>query len=237
MRGKFSYMAPEQVGGLPFDRRIDVFSTGVMLHEMLTGRRLFFHPNVEDTIQAIETLEIAPPSHANRLVSAALDEVVMKALARDPAVRYASAAELGEALERVPAMHLSRREFVAILGRTAPIDSPATLVPLPVKPPALPNTIAVDRPFAPAPGEPSFGSRTTLRAMKAVKLPDEPALEPDDFTSGHEKFDFSEEPSPLPPVPAPSLPVPPGIPPLARRPPRRSPLMLLYLLASALLLL
>jgi len=252
LRGKFSYMAPEQLNGQPFDRRIDVFSTGVMLHEMLTGRRLFYRPQVEDTLKAIEELDLEPPSRSNKLVPAALDEVVMTALARDPSKRYASATLLGEALERVPAPHLGRRDFVALIAQATAHDPSAkvvTALPSLARPeaklgprpeaksePNVARKVEVDRQFALAPSEPSFGSRVTLRAIRAVR-PADVDLEPEDFTAGHERFDFSEEPSPLPPVPTVKLPPPSSIPPLQRRAPRKGPLMLLYLLASALLLL
>ncbi len=94
LKGKFEYMSPEQASGLPIDHRSDLFSVGIMLHEMLTGRRLFKSESEIKTLERIKAADAKPPSATNPSVPARLDEIVMRALARDPKDRYQDAKEL-----------------------------------------------------------------------------------------------------------------------------------------------
>src|SRR5512138_164698 len=98
LRGKFAYMSPEMVRGLPVDRRSDVFSLGVVLHELLTGERLFTGPNELAVMERVRAADVRPPSARNAAVTAALDAVVLRALARDPEQRFGWASELRDAL-------------------------------------------------------------------------------------------------------------------------------------------
>jgi serine/threonine protein kinase len=100
LKGKFSYMSPEQVEGEEVDHRCDLFSLGIVLYEMLTRRRLFRGSSDVQTIQNIQDMEIAPPSTHNPEVSDELDAIVMKALARPPGERFQTARQMEEALER-----------------------------------------------------------------------------------------------------------------------------------------
>jgi serine/threonine-protein kinase len=99
--GTASYLSPEQAQGRPVDARSDIYSLGVVLYEMLTGGV----PFVGDTAVAVaykHVQEVPPlPSTKNPEVSPALDAVVMRAMAKNPANRYPSAAEFREDLERV----------------------------------------------------------------------------------------------------------------------------------------
>jgi serine/threonine protein kinase len=101
VRGKASYMSPEQCLGDPVDLRTDVFALGVVLYELTTGRRCF--PGASDFERMVSVVrgEYVPPSAAVPGYPALLEQVVCTALANDPAVRYASAAQMIEALERV----------------------------------------------------------------------------------------------------------------------------------------
>jgi serine/threonine protein kinase len=98
LKGKFSYMSPEQIRGMPVDARTDVFSTGIILHEMLTTEKLFRGDTEFQLMERVRNVEVLPPSKYNRRVNEALDRIVMKALARDVADRYQSAAELARDL-------------------------------------------------------------------------------------------------------------------------------------------
>jgi serine/threonine-protein kinase len=98
LRGKFGYMSPEMVRGLPVDRRSDVFALGVVLHELLTGERLFTGPSDLAVMERVRAAEAIPPSSSNRGVPAELDRVVLRALAREPEARFAWASELRDAL-------------------------------------------------------------------------------------------------------------------------------------------
>ncbi|MFT3917162.1 MAG: serine/threonine-protein kinase [Anaeromyxobacteraceae bacterium] len=103
LRGKFAYMSPEMVRGLPVDRRSDVFALGVVLHELLTGERLFAGPSELAVMEKVRAADVPSPSARNPAVPAALSAVVMKALAREPEGRWAWASELRDAL--VPWTH------------------------------------------------------------------------------------------------------------------------------------
>ncbi len=107
LKGKFSYMSPEQIRGMPVDCRTDVFSTGIILHEMLTTEKLFRGDSEFALMEKVRKAEIFPPSKFNRRVPEELDQIVFKALARDPKKRYQTAEEFGSALEGV----LERYEF------------------------------------------------------------------------------------------------------------------------------
>jgi hypothetical protein len=105
VQGKFSYMAPEKLRGDAGDRRSDIWSLGVVLWEALTLRRLFKGGNDTDTMRQVLELELPSPSAVNGDVPADFDPVVMRALERDPALRYATAKELARDLEAVLRTH------------------------------------------------------------------------------------------------------------------------------------
>ena len=100
LKGKLSYMAPEYTLG-QLDHRADLFSLGVVVHEMLTGRPLFDAPSDYDAVQLLRAMPIQPPSRWNARVSRDLDDIVMTALARDPAKRWQTAAAMSAALRGV----------------------------------------------------------------------------------------------------------------------------------------
>ncbi|WP_428264303.1 protein kinase domain-containing protein [Haliangium sp.] len=89
--GSYPYMSPEQVRGARLTGQSDVFSAGVLFWEMLTGARLFARATPEDTLAAVTGTELEAPSALRAEVPAALDEICLRALARDPAARYPSA--------------------------------------------------------------------------------------------------------------------------------------------------
>ncbi len=95
------YMSPEQtaLGDAPVDRRSDVFSLGVTLYEMLTLDRPFGGDNTGEVLKRIATEDPKPPSDRNRAVPRDLDAVVLKALAKAPADRYAAALDFARDLE------------------------------------------------------------------------------------------------------------------------------------------
>lgn len=101
VKGKPSYMAPEQVRHQLVDRRTDIYSISVVLHELLTGRRLFPEDSLLATAKAIERGKIEPPGHTTRDIPSSLDDVVMRGLARDPADRFPDAKEMAAALEEI----------------------------------------------------------------------------------------------------------------------------------------
>ena len=105
IKGKQQYMAPEQLLGEPLDRRCDVFALGIVLFELATHQRLFKRASDYLTAKAVLEEPIPRADAIDPAVPAGLADVIARALARDPAQRYATAAELGAALEAVMAAH------------------------------------------------------------------------------------------------------------------------------------
>jgi hypothetical protein len=101
IKGKFSYMAPEQILGGEVDRRCDVFATGIVLYLLATGRHPFKHHNTAAVIHAITTDDpVAPPSTLVEDFPAALERVLLKALEKNRENRWSSAEEMRQALEQ-----------------------------------------------------------------------------------------------------------------------------------------
>ncbi|NPC87106.1 serine/threonine protein kinase, partial [Pyxidicoccus fallax] len=100
VKGTSGYMSPEQIMGEPLDARSDLFSLGVVLHECLTGMRLFYAKQAEAMMNAVLRCEVTPPSRTNKQVPPELDAIVMRALAKKRGDRYASTLEFARALER-----------------------------------------------------------------------------------------------------------------------------------------
>ncbi|WP_426756135.1 protein kinase domain-containing protein [Myxococcus sp. Y35] len=100
VKGTSGYMSPEQIMGEPLDARSDLFSLGVVLHECLTGMRLFYAKQAEAMMNAVLRCEVTPPSRTNKHVPPELDAIVMRALSKRREDRYASTLEFARAIER-----------------------------------------------------------------------------------------------------------------------------------------
>jgi eukaryotic-like serine/threonine-protein kinase len=98
LKGTLGYMSPEQLKSQEVDRRADVFASGVVLWELLTGKRLFQADNPGEIVGRILLAEIPLPSKARPDIPPAIDDIVMTALMRDPTQRYATAEAFAEAL-------------------------------------------------------------------------------------------------------------------------------------------
>ncbi|MCU0691748.1 MAG: protein kinase [Polyangiaceae bacterium] len=99
IKGKFSYMAPEQVLGRDFDHRVDVFALGATLYETALGTRLFAGHDETDTLQKILFEEIPDPAVRAPDMPAPLVNVIRRALAAEPSARYPDAATLAAELD------------------------------------------------------------------------------------------------------------------------------------------
>jgi serine/threonine protein kinase len=106
VRGKASYMSPEQCLGEPIDHRTDVFALGIVLYELTTGARCFSGKNDFERMLAVVRGEFVPPSQLVPDYPPELEQVVLRALASDPTKRYATASEVMDALEQVAAARL-----------------------------------------------------------------------------------------------------------------------------------
>jgi serine/threonine-protein kinase len=114
LKGKFGYMAPEQIRQHVLDRRVDVFAAGVVLHEVLTSTRLFASGNEADALLGVLVREIPDPSSIVSGLPKELDLVVHRALARDRDERFSTAGEFAAALEAA-CRPVSPREVAALL--------------------------------------------------------------------------------------------------------------------------
>jgi serine/threonine-protein kinase len=98
VKGKFSYLSPEAANGKEVDARADIFSLGIVLWEMLAGRRLFLGETDYATVKLVQVANIPRLSPLNNQVDVDFEEIMLKALAREPEQRFQSAQEFGDAL-------------------------------------------------------------------------------------------------------------------------------------------
>jgi serine/threonine-protein kinase len=99
IKGKCMYMAPEYITGKQITRAADVYSAGVVLWEALTGKRLFTGESETQILSEVLHAHVNPPGHHARDIPPELDAIVLRALDRDPAMRFGSAREMIRAIE------------------------------------------------------------------------------------------------------------------------------------------
>jgi len=120
VKGKFGYLAPEVTMGTKADKRVDIFAAGILLWEMLCGRRLFLGDSDVETFKQVRAAQIPDPRQTRKDVPDELVRVLMKALAKDPAQRYSTgddfARDLGLILRALPrpATYLDIAEIVRL---------------------------------------------------------------------------------------------------------------------------
>jgi serine/threonine-protein kinase len=177
LKGKYGYMSPEQVVGKPIDARSDLFAVGVLLAELLTGRRLFSAPADLDVLLKVRDVKLDRLDKYGADLPKALDSIVRRALQKSPRERFATAAEFREALadylftsgQRVGPGDL--RTFTGTLFDTSPdaaarllqdarrMESPRTAAqPEAAKAAAAGGAPAADAPPAPAAAPPETAS-------------------------------------------------------------------------------
>ncbi|HLL00736.1 MAG TPA: serine/threonine-protein kinase [Myxococcaceae bacterium] len=135
LKGKYPYMSPEQASGQAIDGRSDQFALGVVLWELLTGKRLFKGESDMMTLRLVKDCQVPPPSQLNPKLPPGLDEVVLRALSPTPDKRYPDCGALRLALEdyviqmRMPASnaHLSAYLRELYSERIAAESDPAKL--------------------------------------------------------------------------------------------------------------
>jgi eukaryotic-like serine/threonine-protein kinase len=98
LAGTPAYWCPEQIVGKPQDARSDLFSLGIVLYEMVTGHRPFDADSLQGICSRVLSSSPLPPSHANRSLPPAFDDLVARCLAKDPAARCANADTLAQEL-------------------------------------------------------------------------------------------------------------------------------------------
>lgn len=167
LHGKLAYMSPEHAKAETVDRRSDVYALGIVLWEMLTMRRLFQAPNDFALLDRVRAPHVPPPSSFVAGISPALEAVVMRALAADPAARPESAAAFADALAGAmpESLSLTGRELAALLAAVMPdalavartrMQALAVDAPIPEAPPARETLATMTIPItAPSPSPPA----------------------------------------------------------------------------------
>jgi serine/threonine protein kinase len=122
IKGKFAYMAPEQIDpGKQLDRRTDVFSAGIVFWEMLAGKRLFYDQDEYSIFQNVTSKPVPSLRAITAGVSSELEQVVLRALERDPDKRFQTAREFSRAIEESvsggPATAPTVGEWVEVLAK------------------------------------------------------------------------------------------------------------------------
>ena len=98
VKGKFSYLSPEAALGQEVDSRADIFALGIVLWEMLAGRRLFLGESDFQTVKLVQQANVPSIQRLNPEADSEFEEILGKALTRDPADRYQTAREFADAL-------------------------------------------------------------------------------------------------------------------------------------------
>jgi serine/threonine-protein kinase len=174
IRGSFPYLSPEQARGEPLDARSDLFSAGLVLHELLTGRRVFPQDNEVAILNAVVSARVSPVTAVRPEIPAALGALVGRMLVRDRDGRVATAAEVAAGLEgAVPAADVWTRADVGrwverqalASGAGAPATRTADAAIARAETPAPADGAAPGRaPTAERPRRPGAGPRPALRA-------------------------------------------------------------------------
>jgi serine/threonine protein kinase len=181
--GKLVYMAPEQAAGSPVDGRADIFALGVVLWELLTLQPLFPRDDAATTLKRLQSGDIPAPSTIESRIPAALDQIVLTALAVDRDRRFASAAAFAQALRGFVhslAPGFDSGELIRILNKIAPSISWHVQTPPPVEParavaPQAPRPAAVAMPAVAMPAMAAAQPAQPAAAPPAQPAPAQPA--------------------------------------------------------------
>jgi len=182
IKGKFAYLAPEQIRGESIDRRVDVFALGIVLHELLTLRPLFRGVNDAETLNRVLTLEVPAPELVRKGVPPGLGAVALRALQRDRDRRLPSAEALADSIEAVAmaegidASHKAVADLLAELCPSDPLEERAP-VPHPPTPPEGQKLDPEESGLAAIAGR-SESSRVTTTGPALDIVDDAPPTEP-----------------------------------------------------------
>ncbi|MGZ6142010.1 MAG: protein kinase domain-containing protein [Myxococcales bacterium] len=164
LKGKFGYMSPEQVRGLPLDGRSDIFAAGVVLYELCTGERLFTGSSDFSVLEKVQQAKVTPPSQVEPSIPLKLERIILKALAREPEDRYQHAADVAADLTRFlldsQQKPVTREDVAAFMKGTFPEDERREGdTPIRRPPPRLTEPSTRPAPRLEEPGPPADGRR------------------------------------------------------------------------------
>lgn len=130
VKGKLGYMSPEQCRGGALDRRSDIYSLGVLLYQLSTGRLPFAETNPLAFAKTLATRDPPPPTQFVEGYPTELEQIVLRAIARDPANRFATAAELERELAKFSTQYGLDVSPRALAADTEPTSNDAALASL-----------------------------------------------------------------------------------------------------------
>lgn len=211
LKGKFAYMSPEQARGEAVDARTDIFALGVVLWEMLTGGRLFDGDSEVAVLRAVQQSTIPPPARLNPDVPADLDAAVVRALDRDPALRFQTAAEFERALAQCVLTHartVDDTDLSAFMRRLFPTSLTQAI------PTVQERTHVVEGEQAPGAGmglvkrEPTAVMAPAGRSGLALPTSPDDDVHAPTFVLPRRSEEAALDAAPLPPMATPMMPLP-----------------------------
>jgi serine/threonine protein kinase len=142
VKGTTGYMSPEQATGRDVDARTDIYQTGLLLHELLTGEALFWRPDEEVTRNLMRRHEVTAPSAVNPSLPPEIDQLCRSCLARNPSERPQSAADLAQRIARLRFLYFpeeDNRNLGGLVSRL--VSAREDEVARTELPPEIPNTV------------------------------------------------------------------------------------------------
>ena len=163
--GSINYMSPEQARGQAIDGRSDLFSLGLVLYEMVTGRQAFAGPTSAVVYEAILNRQPAPASQLNADVSVEIDRIITRMLEKDPRLRYQTAGDLVSELHRLRRDTEARR---AVSSGSSPVMTSSGSAPVATASGSAPAATFESAPTAVAAAPGRRRPRWALFAVPAV---------------------------------------------------------------------